>query len=224
MITLHHLEYSQSFRVLWLLEELGIDYELKLYERDKKTLLAPDDYKAVSPLGTAPVITDGELNLAETSAIIDYILDRHPESGLRPQADSPSRARYLFWYHAAQGSLMPLMLTNTIFLIMEDRVPFFLKAIISGVLGKARAGFLQPRIKVLLQQAECDIAEAEWFGGDQLTAADIVMSYPMDGAESKGFISDQHPNCKAWLQRIKARPAYQQAMQKDGRPGVILPL
>ena len=112
MITLHHLEYSQSYRVLWLLEELGTDYELKLYERDKVTRLAPADYKAVSPLGTSPAITDGDLNLSETSAIFDYILDQHPESTLRPAVNSAARTDYLFWFHASQGSLMPMMLRD----------------------------------------------------------------------------------------------------------------
>ena len=119
MITLHHLEYSQSFRVLWLLEELGVKYELIKYKRDPKTHMAPGDYKKISPLGTAPVITDGDVSLAETSAIIECIIDRHPNNQLMPLPGTPNRLRHLFWFHASQGSLMPLMLMDSIFRIIQ---------------------------------------------------------------------------------------------------------
>ena len=223
MLTLHHLEYSQSFRVLWLLEELGMDYQLKLYNRDKKTMLAPADYKAVSPLGTAPVITEGELSLAETSAILDYILDKHPHNTMRPAADAPNRAQYLFWFHAAQGSLMPVALFSTLFKIMEKRTPFLLQPIVKMLTLGLNNGFIQPRVNAILKQAEADLGKADFFAGDDLSLADIVMSYPLDGLNTRGWLTD-YPNCRAWLERIQARAAYASAMQKDGRDSVILPL
>ena len=127
MITLHHLEKSQSIRILWLLEELGVPYEVKLYDRDPNTRLAPAEYKAVSPLGTAPCITDGEITLSETNAIMDYILDTHDDGRLRPAPGTPNRADYLFWFHVSQGSLQPLLTNKFVMMAMTARAPFFLK-------------------------------------------------------------------------------------------------
>lgn len=221
---LHHLEYSQSFRTLWLLEELGIDYELKLYERDKKTLLAPADYKKLSPLGTAPVITHGDLALAETSAITDYILDSQGPTPLRPTVGEPHHARHLFWYHTAQGSLMPLMLVDSVLKIVQKRAPLPLRPMVKLV-GKILVdNFIKPRIGVLLQKAEADLNKAVWFGGDQLTVADITMSYPMQSAFERGYIGAEHKHSRAWLQRIAERPAFKSAQEKDGRPSMVLPL
>lgn len=224
MLTLHHLEYSQSYRVLWLLEELGTDYELKLYERDKQTSLAPADYKAVSPLGTSPVITDGELNLAETSAIFDYILDQHPESPLRPAANSAARTDYLFWFHAAQGSFMPMLLMSIVFQTLETRTPALIRPLIKMVLGKATAAMVKPRIKLLLDKAESDLAATGWFAGDSITAADMMLSYPLESAHTKGLLKDKYPNCEAWVARIKNVPSYQAAKEKDGKPSAIFQL
>jgi glutathione S-transferase len=188
MLTLHHLEYSQSYRVLWLLEELGVDYELKLYNRDPETRLAPANYKAVSPLGTSPVITDGDLNLAETSAIFDYILDQNPESLLRPIANSAARTDYLFWFHASQGSLMPMMLMSIVFQMLETRTPGLIRPLIKMVLGKASSAMVKPRVKLLLEKAEADLEATGWFAGDSLTAADMMLSYPIESAHTKGLL------------------------------------
>lgn len=224
MLTLHHLEYSQSYRVLWLLEELGADYELKLYERDKETRLAPADYKAISPLGTSPVISDGELNLAETSAIFDYILDQHPESPLRPAANSAARTDYLFWFHASQGSLMPMMLMSIIFQMLETRSPGLIRPLIKTVLGKASSAMVNPRVKLLLDKAEADLDATGWFAGDSITAADMMLSYPIESAHTKGLLKDKYPNCEAWVERIKQVPSYQSAKEKDGKPSAIFQL
>ena len=212
MLTLHHLEYSQSYRVLWLLEELGTDYELKLYDRDNQTRLAPADYKAVSPLGTAPVITDGDLNLAETGAIFDYILDQHPESTLRPAANTANRTDYLFWFHASQGSLMP------------TRTPGFIRPLIKMVLGKASSAMVDPRVKLLLEKAEADLDATGWFAGESITAADMMLSYPIESAHTKGLLKGKYPNCVAWVERIKEMPSYQSAKVKDGRPSAVFEL
>ncbi|MFT6408429.1 MAG: glutathione S-transferase [Arenicella sp.] len=224
MLTLHHLEYSQSYRVLWLLEELGTDYELKLYQRDKQTSLAPADYKAVSPLGTSPVITDGELNLAETAAIFDYILDQNLESPLRPAANSAARTDYLFWFHAAQGSFMPMLLMSIVFQTLEKRSPGLIRPLIKMVLGKASSAMVKPRIKLLLDKAEADLEATGWFAGDSITAADMMLSYPLESADTKGLLKDKYPNCEAWVKRIKQVPSYQSAKQKDGKPSAIFQL
>ncbi len=221
MLTLHHLEYSQSYRVLWLLEELGVDYDLKLYERDKQTRLAPADYKAVSPLGTAPVISDGDLNLAETAAIFDYILDQHQGSSLRPAAGSPARADYLFWFHASQGSLMPMLLMNLVLQMLQTKSPGLIRPLIKLVLGKASSGMVEPRVKLLLEKAEADLAATGWFAGDALSAADMMMSYPLESADTKGLLKGKYPNCEAWVKRIKQVPSYQSAKEKDGNPSAI---
>jgi len=220
-LTVHHLEYSQSFRILWLLEKLGANYEVKVYERDPKTRLAPADYKAVSPLGTAPAITDGDLALAETNAIIDYILDQHPKSKLRPSAKAKNRINYLFWFHAAQGSMMPIMLFGAVFGSIEKNVPFFLKGLIRKITAQVKTGFLNPRMKALIDKAETDLGMSNWLAGDDLTAADIVMSYNMEGSRNAGYITDAHPNCLRWLTQMHADPAFIAAMEKDGRETMV---
>ena len=224
MITLHHLEYSQSFRVPWLLEELGIEYTLKRYDRDPETLLAPEDYKALSPLGTAPVLEDGALVLAETGAILDHLLDSHPGHTLRPVAGHADRDRHLFWAHAAQGSLMPLMLVDTLLRIFVSRSPFFLKPLMRGIQSQAVSAFAAPRTNTLLDVAEAHLAEAPWFGGDALTTADVLMSYPMESAIARGYIEPTRNRCHDWYARMTARPAFQRAKEKDGRPSMVLPL
>lgn len=220
-LTLHHLEYSQSFRILWLLETLGADYNIKVYERDAKSRLAPADYKAISPLGTAPVITDGNVTLAETNAIVDYILDRHPESNLRPKPGTDERTPYLFWFHAAQGSMMPLLLFSAVFGAIEKSVPFFLKGLIRKIAAQVKASFLKPRMKALLTLAEADLGRAKWLAGDNLTAADIVMSYGMASAQTAGYVTQDYPNCLRWLNQMHADQAYITAMEKDGRDTMV---
>jgi glutathione S-transferase len=224
MITLHHLEYSQSFRVLWLLEELGVKYELKKYNRDPVTHQAPAEYKAISPLGTAPVITDGDITLAETSAIIDYILDKHPSDQFNPKPGSTDRTQHLFWFHAAQGSMMPLMLMDSIFRIIQQRAPALINLFVRPVLNKAADGFIKTRMDKLLIQAEQTLAKQEWFGGEHLTTADILLSYPVESANARGYITDAYPNTKAWLERIHSRPAFQAAKSLDDRDTMVLPL
>lgn len=221
MITVHHLEYSQSFRILWLLEELGADYELKLYARDKTTRLAPAEYKAVSPLGTAPVITDGDLALAESGAILEYIMDQYPDSPLRPGVGSPDRARHLFWFHAAQGSLMPVMLIDTLLSMIVKRSPFFISALLKPIFNLTKANFSKPRLKALLKKAESDLADQPWFGGEHLTIADIVLSYPMESAAQQGLFNESYPNCRAWVERMHERDAFKRAQEKDGKDSTV---
>ena len=217
MLTLHHLEYSQSFRVLWLLEELGAPYELKSYNRDPESNLAPNDYKALSPLGTAPVVTDGDLVLAESNAIMDYVLDAHPDSPLRPGAGHADRARHLFWFHSSSGSLMPLQSIEMVLGLLEMRAPWPISALLKSVFGQVRKHFTDPRFKALLDLMESDLGKQDYFGGDQLTAADITLVYSMYALRDKGAFEGGYPNINAWFERIEARDAFQSARAKDDR-------
>lgn len=221
VLTLHHLEYSQSFRILWLLEELGAPYDLKCYNRDPESNLAPDDYKALSPLGTAPVVTDGDLVLAESNAIIDYILDSYPASTLNPDPGSKDRARHLFWYHASQGSLMAIQSVAMILDLLETRTPWPISSLLKAVFGQVRKLFVNPRTDALFALMEKDLGEKPFFGGDTLTAADITLVYPMYAARDKGtFEGGAFPNVMAWFHRIEAINSFKAARAKDGRPHI----
>lgn len=221
MITLHHLEYSQSFRILWLLEELEAEYELKKYDRDPATRLAPAELKALSPLGTSPVITgENDLVLAESNAVIDYVLDLHRESHLRPEFGAPSRANYLFWFHAGNGSLMPMQFMNGILAMMTARTPALLRPVVRGVTGKVRAMLLEPRLKVIFDRMEKDLGEHKWLAAEHMTAADISLSYSIFSAEARGAFEDR-PHIRRWLEQVRELPSFQRAMEKDGRETMV---
>ena len=222
-LTLHHLEYSQSFRVLWMLEELKFPYELKVYARDSKTMAAPDEYKQLSPLGTAPVITHGDLVLAESSAIMDYILDSAPTNTLRPTEASADRARYLFWWHAAQGSMMPLQLMTTVLTISQKRLPLLMRPFVKLYVKGLNDLFIEPRLNRLLELAERDLAEAPWFGGQNLSAADFLIAFNLIvGAERDMITAAKHPRCMEWVAKMKALPSFASATEKDGRDSMAL--
>ncbi len=220
MLTLHHLEYSQSFRILWLLEALGAEYELKSYNRDPESNLAPDDYKALSPLGTAPVVTDGDLVLAESNAIIDYVLDAYPDSDLRPGAGHADRARHLFWFHASAGSLMNLQGIAMVMNLLEMRSPWPISSLLKAVFGQVRTIFMEPRNKAMFDLMDADLGKQPFFGGDNLTAADITLVYPMYAARDKGMF-ENYPNIEAWFDRIEALPSFIAARAKDDRDRII---
>lgn len=220
MLTLHHLEYSQSFRILWLLEALGAEYELKLYKRDPESNLAPDDYKALSPLGTAPVVTDGDLVLAESNAVIDYILDSYPDHPLNPGAGHKDRVRHLFWYHASPGSLMSLQGIAMVLGLLEMRAPWPISSLLKAVFGQVRKIFLNPRSDALIALMEEDLGKQPFFGGDQLTSADITLVYPMYAALDKGQFEGR-TNILAWFGRIEALDSFKSARAKDDRERII---
>ena len=223
MITLHHLEKSQSIRILWLLEELGAPYEIKLYDRDPKTRLAPAAYKAVSPLGTAPVITDGAVTLAETNAIVDYILDQYGNGRLRPAAGTPERADYLFWFHTAQGSLQPLLTNKFVMMAMTTRAPFLVRPVAKSLVAALDAGFFGPRLNALMGEIEKALGKHKWFAGDELTAADIVMGYSMElAAHRAGMDEKRFPNGHRFLKQMREYPSYIRAMEKDGKGTILL--
>ena len=202
MITVHHLENSRSQRILWMLEELGLPYEVRRYERNKKTMLAPPELKAIHPLGKSPVIDDDGLVVAETGAIVEYLVDKADgRLGAPPHRDDA--LRYRFWLHYAEGSLMPPLFVK----LVLTRVPIF---------GKAAQKRIQPMIDVHLDYIESELSKRPWFAGDQLSAADVMMSFPLEAARSRAGLDESRPATIAWLDKIHARPAYQAALAKGG--------
>lgn len=217
MITLHHLENSQSIRILWLLEELGVDYEFKMYDRDPKTMLAPAEYKAISPLGTAPALTDGDVALSESNAIIDYILDKAKGHSLRPAANDPDRADYLFWFHAAQGTYQSLQTGRFVNSIVADRSPFLLKGLIGSIMGRIDDAFYGPRLKTIQNLMEEQLSKHPYLAGDRFTAADIAFGYSLQMASMRGGLGEDYPNTQSYVDRMEARPSWQSALKKDGK-------
>jgi glutathione S-transferase len=217
MITVHHLNNSRSQRVLWLLEELGLDYQVTRYQRDARTMLAPPELRAVHPLGKSPVIDDDGQVVAESGAIIEYLVDRHGQGCLRPPAGSPERLRYTYWLHYAEGSAMPPLLMSLVFgKLRESPVPFFIRPIVRSIADKVLDGFVRPQLKTHLDFMEAELGKAEWFAGEQFSAADIQMSFPVEAAASRGGLDADRPRLMRFLQRIHARPAYQRALEKGG--------
>ena len=215
MLVVHHLENSRSQRVLWLLEELGLPYEIKRYERDAKTKLAPASLKAVHPLGKSPVITDGEHVVAETGAIVDYVITRKADGRLMPARDTNEHLRYVYWSHFAEGSLMPPLLARLLFGTAAEKSPFFVRPILKGVSKAVNKAYLGPTIEAALDLIEAELARGDFMAGNELTGADIMLSFPLEAAGSRGGLGDR-PRIKAWLARIHARPAYTRALEKGG--------
>ena len=218
MIVVHHLNNSRSQRVLWLLEELGVDYEVKRYQRDAKTMLAPPALKNVHPLGKSPVVTDGESTLAESGAIIEYLVDRYGRgSGLKPADGTPERLRYTNLLHYAEGSAMPPLLLSLVFgKVRSAPAPFFVRPVIHGIVDKVMTSFVNPQLKTHLDFMESELASRDWFAGDDFSAADIQMSFPVEAAASRGGLGKERPHLLNYLARIHARDAYQRALEKGG--------
>jgi glutathione S-transferase len=215
MITVHHLNNSRSQRVLWLLEELGQRYEVKRYERDTKTMLAPKELKAVHPLGKSPVIGDNGKTIAETGAIIDYVLEKYGQGRLIPPAGSDDRLRYTYWMHYAEGSAMTPLLLKLVFSRLPQNAPALLRPIVSNIAGKANDRLADPQVRTHLDYWDNELSKAEWFAGNEFTAADIMMSFPLEAAAFRADAKSR-PMVKAFLERIHARPAYQAALKKGG--------
>ncbi|MBD8547849.1 glutathione S-transferase family protein [Sphingomonas sp. CFBP 8760] len=207
MIVVHHLENSRSQRILWMLEELGLPYEIRRYDRDKETMLAPPELRAVHPLGKSPVIEDLDAagttrTVAETGAIVEYLVEK-ADGRLGPPAHRDAALRYRFWLHYAEGSMMPPLLLK----LVIARIP---------VLGGQVAKRIQPMIDRHLDYVESELAQRPWFAGDAMTAADIMMSFPLEAARSRGGLDGSRPATIAWLDKVHARPAYQAALAKGG--------
>ena len=222
MIVVHHLNNSRSQRILWLLEELGLEYEIKRYQRDPKTMLAPAELKAVHPLGKSPVITDGEATVAESGAIIEYLLQRYGNGRLLPVAGTPERLRYTYFLHFAEGTAMSPLLMKLVFDRIESGpMPFFAKPIARGIARKVKDTFIMPNIRAQLEFLEAELGKSSWFAGSEFSAADIQMSFPLEAAASRGGLGSQYPKLEAFLQTIHARPAYAQALERGGKYDLV---
>ncbi len=217
MIIVHHLENSRSQRVLWLLEELGLDYEIKRYERDKTTNLAPAELKAVHPLGKSPVLEDQGAPLAETGAIVDYLVDQYADGKLQPARGTRDFNRYRFWMHAAEGTYMPPLVMTLFLGRMETApMPFFARPIAKKLTQGLRDAYLDHTMKAQYDYLEQALGASPWLAGDDLTAADIMMSFPVEAFSSRGADAGAYPNIAAYKMRFQARPAYKRALERGG--------
>jgi glutathione S-transferase len=217
MLTVHHLNNSRSQRILWLLEELSLPYEIKKYERDPKTLLAPPELKAIHPLGKSPLLSDNGQVIAESGVIIDYVVGKYGNGRLRPAEGTPERLRYNYWLQYAEGSAMSPMLLSLIFSkIPKEPMPFFVKPIAKGISDKIMEMFVQPQIKLHLDYMESELRKSEWFAGNEFSGADIQMSFVVEAANARGGLGNERPKLKAFFERIHARPAFKKALEKGG--------
>lgn len=217
MIVVHHLNNSRSQRVLWLLEELGVDYDIKRYQRDAKTMLAPPELRAVHPLGKSPVMTDGDLTIAESGAIVEYLIERHGGDRLVPPAGTPERLRYTYWLHFAEGSGMPPLLMKLVFDRVESApMPFFARPIAKAIARNVKTTFIEPNLNRQLDYMEAELARAPWFAGARFSGADIQMSFVVEAAAARGGLDAARPRLMDWLARIHARPAYRRALERGG--------
>lgn len=212
MITVHHLENSRSQRVLWLLEELGLDYVVERYARDPRTMRAPPELAAIHPLGKSPVLVEDGAVIAETGAIVAYLTARC-DGALVPQGEA-ERRRYAYWLHYAEGSAMPPLLLKLIFGRLAPGSPALIRPIVRAVAAKVQAGFIDPDLKRHAAYWEAELACAPWFCGDAFSAADIQMSFPLEAFAARG--TGAGPRVRDWLARIRARPAYQRALRRGG--------
>ena len=220
MITVHHLNNSRSQRVLWLLEELALPYEVVRYERDARTMLAPASLRAVHPLGKSPVITDGEVTMAESGAILEYLVDTYGKGGFRPAAGTPAYRDYLYFMHYAEGSLMPFLVMKLLFNKIRSDAPLIVRPIAKAIAGMVSKQFLDPNLASNLAFLAAHLAKREWFAGDALSAADVQMSFPIEGAVARagGAIP---PRLTEWLAKIQTRPAYRRAIERGGEYRVL---
>ena len=213
MITVHHLENSRSQRVLWLLEELGLAYEVKRYARDPKSMLAPPELRAVHPLGKSPVITDGGVTVAESGAIVEYLTGRDG-GALVPAPGTPEHRRYTYFLHYAEGSAMPPLLLKLVFSRLAPGSPALLRPLVRGIAARVTGGFVDPELRRHAAYWESELTARPWFAGPEFTAADIQMSFPLEAFASRG--TGAGPRVTDWLARIHARPAYRRALDRGG--------
>jgi glutathione S-transferase len=217
MIVVHHLNNSRSQRVLWLLEELGVAYEIERYQRDPRTLLAPPALKQVHPLGKSPVITDDGRVIAESGAIIEYLVERYGGGRLAPAAGTEQRLRYTYWLHYAEGSAMPPLLLKLVFDRIESGpMPFFIRPVARAIAREVKRAFIEPQLQLHLDYLEAQLQRSEWFVGDEFTAADIQLSFPLEAAALRGGLDRRWPRLYDFLQRIHSRPAYRRALERGG--------
>ena len=217
MIIVHHLNNSRSQRVLWLLEELNIPYEIKRYERDPKTIRAPKSLRDVHPLGKSPVITDGDITVAESGAIIDYLIRTYAKETFSPDEQSAEFRDYQYWMHFSEGSLMPPLLMRMLFeKVKTSPMPFFIKPVGKMIADKVLSTFVNPEISLNMGFVEQYLGQHTWFAGDKLSGADFQMSFPLEASVAAGAINHKYPNILAYVKRFQARPGYLNALEKGG--------
>jgi glutathione S-transferase len=221
MITVHHLENSRSHRIVWLLEELGVPYEIEHYKRDPKTSLAPPELLKVHPLGKSPVITDEGVTIAESGAIIEWLVERYGNGALVPPPRTPEKTRYTYWMHFAEGTAMPPLVMKLVFNRVErGPMPFFARPIARGISRRVMEGFIDPNLRRIVKHIDDELGREGWFAGSDFTAADIQMSFPVEAAAVRADAATL-PNVKRFLERIHERPAYKRAVEKGGRVEIL---
>ena len=223
MIVVHHLNNSRSQRILWMLEEMGLPYEVKRYERDPLTMLAPPELRAIHPLGKSPVIVDGGVTLAESGAIIQYLVERYGGEKFSAPVGSGENLKTMYWLHYAEGSLMPPLLLTLIFSrLPKSPMPFFVKPFAEKIAEQVLDKFVNPQVKMHINYLEAELNKSEWFAGPRFGAADIQLSFPIEAAHARGAVHAAHPKLLGYLSRIHARPAYQQALTRGGPYDVMI--
>ncbi len=214
MLTVHHLNNSRSQRVLWLLEELGVPYEIKKYERDKKTMLAPKSLEAIHPLGKSPVITDGDDTIAESGAIVEYLVEKYGKGTWIPATGTPDMRRYRYFMHYAEGSLMPYLVLTLIFTQIRKKAPFIVRPIAKAIASQVEGLVIKPNLERHVAFLDGELGKSAWFAGDEPTGADAQMLYPMEALAAR--MPNVPERITAWVARVHARPAYQRALERGG--------
>ena len=215
MLTVHHLNNSRSQRVLWLLEELGEPYELVKYERDAKTMLAPESLQKIHPLGKSPVVTDDSATLAESAVILEYIVDKYGKGRMAPKPGTPESWRCRYYMHYAEGSLMPYLLLRLIFGRIRTKAPFLIRPIAKAIAGTVEGAFIGPNLERHIAFLDGELAKSTWFAGDDLTIADIQMVFPMEAIAAR--VPNAPQRIKDWVTRAHERPAYKRALERGGQ-------
>ncbi len=221
-IDLYYWPTPNGWKITILLEELGVPYEIVRYARDKRTMLAPPELMQVHPLGKSPVVTDGDVTVAETGAVVEYLVDGPGSGRLKPVPGSAEHRRYVYWLHFAEGSAMPPLLVKLIFdQVRGAKVPFFVKPVVKGIADKVGAVFIRPNLDRQFAFMESELAERDWFAGPEFSAADVMMSFPLEAGAARGGLDTRYPRLQGWLQRIHARPAYRRALERGGPFSVL---
>jgi glutathione S-transferase len=217
MLTLHHLNNSRSQRILWLLEELGVEYTIEFYERDSVTNLAPDALRAVHPLGRSPVLTTPHGSIAESGAIVEYLVNQHASQAFKVPTDAEALQQYWFWMHFSEGSLMPPLVANLVLEKARQKgsKPFFIKPITDKLVDGILNAYYGPNLAQSLRYIETYLANNNWFAGDEPTGADVQMIFPLESLVASGRAKD-FTAIQAFVKRVHARSAYQSALEKGG--------
>lgn len=216
MITLHHLDNSRSQRILWLLEELGLEYRIEQYQRDPETMLAPARLRDIHPLGLAPVLQDGELVLAESAVIIEYLLNEYAGEEWQPKRGEAGWLDYAYWMHSAEGSVMPMLVMKLVCQRVQAKSPWLIKPIAKAISASVLKSFVQPSLDRHLAFMESSLKGQDWFVGQRLTGADVQLSYVIAAAAERDGLNDKYPRLSSWLDRVTSRPAWQRAIAAGG--------